>query len=103
MNSLLIGWIGVPWNPAESVTRGRGDDLATMNITSVPWLEWKAVPPLSQRPVAKLATSHRARRRTRKVFRGLNNLNGGLQRGALLIGSSTLRMTENSVGHCGVH
>jgi hypothetical protein len=35
---LLLGWIGLPWSQAESVTRGRDDDLATRNMASVPRL-----------------------------------------------------------------
>ena len=31
----LMGWIGLRWGPVESVTRRRGDDLATRNMTSM--------------------------------------------------------------------
>ena len=43
---LLLGWIGLPWSQAESVTRGRDDDLATRNMASVPRLgtRWEDLP-----------------------------------------------------------
>ena len=33
------GWIGILWSPVESVIHRRGDDLVTMNLTSVRWFE----------------------------------------------------------------
>jgi hypothetical protein len=71
-NLRSIGWIGVPWSPAESVIRMWGDDLATRNTRSVPWLEQRAVPPPCAGGLSpNWRPNHPGRRRICKVFRGL--------------------------------